>query len=112
MENRNGLVVGTELTAASRTAERTAAGTMVDDLPAGQQITVGGDKAHDTKDFVADMRDKGATPHVSQNTKGRRSATETKSKWAANVDRNHHFGSLCRIAAFSLTIIQPDWPPT
>jgi len=80
MENRNGLVVGTELTAATGTAEREAACTMVDDLPvglpAGQRITVGGDKAYDTKDFVADMRDKGATPHVSQNTKGRRSAID------------------------------------
>ena len=38
--------------------------------------SLGGDKAYDTQDFVAEMRRLGVTPHVSQNTKGRRSAID------------------------------------
>src|SRR5438309_1849171 len=76
MENRNGLVVDAILTTATGMAEREAAITMVGDLPAGGRITLGGDKAYDTQDFVAEMRRLGVTPHVSQNTKGRRSAID------------------------------------
>ncbi len=76
IENGHGLVVASTLTQATGTAEREAACEMVDDLDAGHRITVGADKAYDTKDFVADMREKGATPHVAQNTKGRRSAID------------------------------------
>ena len=49
---------------------------MVDDVPAGHRITVGADKAYDTKDFVADLRSREATPHVTQNDKVRRSAID------------------------------------
>lgn len=49
---------------------------MVGELPGTHRITVGGDKAYDTADFVADMRDLGATPHVAQNDKNRRSAID------------------------------------
>ena len=76
MENRNGLVVATTLTKATGTAEREAALAMVEGLDSRHRITVGADKAYDTADFVADMRDLGATPHVAQNTKGRRSAID------------------------------------
>jgi transposase len=76
IENRNGLVVASTLTQATGTAERAAACAMVDELDAGPRITVGADKAYDTKDFVADLRDRGATPHVSQNTRRRRSAID------------------------------------
>jgi len=76
MENRNGLVVDATLTTATGTAEREAAIAMVEDLPEGGRITLGGDKAYDTRDFVAEMRRLGVTPHVSQNTKGRRSAID------------------------------------
>jgi hypothetical protein len=43
--------------------------------PCAQRITVGGDKAFDTADFVADMRAFDVTPSVAQNTTGRHSAT-------------------------------------
>jgi IS5 family transposase len=76
MENRNGLVVDATTTTATGTAEREAAIAMVGDLPDGERITLGGDKAYDTRDFVAEMRRLGVTPHVSQNTKGRRSAID------------------------------------
>jgi transposase len=66
-ENRNGLVVETELAVASGTAEREAALEMIDRIEGDHPITVAGDKAYDTKDFVRQTRDKGATPHVAQN---------------------------------------------
>jgi transposase len=75
-ENRNGLVVEAELTLATGTAEREAACAMLDELEDEHRITVGADKAYDSRDFVADMRRLGVTPHVSQNTKGRRSAID------------------------------------
>lgn len=67
-ENRNGLVVETEVEIASGTAERDAALEMIDRIEGAHQITVAGDKAYDTKDFVRQTREKGATPHVAQNT--------------------------------------------
>ena len=78
MENRNGLVVAAEMTAAAGTAEREAAVAMVEELADGGRITLGGDKAYDSADFVAEMRRLGVTPHVSQNTSGRRSAIDRR----------------------------------
>jgi transposase len=67
MENRNGLVVDARLSPATGTAERDIAIEMIRDLENSHRITVGGDKAYDTKDFVADLRGLKATPHVAQN---------------------------------------------
>ena len=78
MENRNALVVDTALTKATGTAEREAAASMLGARPAGGRITVGGDKLFDTKDFVAEMRRIGVTPHVAQHTNGRRSAIDRR----------------------------------
>ena len=39
-------------------------------------ITLGADKAYDTEDFVNELRAMGVTPHVAQNTRGRRSAID------------------------------------
>ena len=75
-ENRSGLVVQAELTQATGTAEREAATAMIGALEGNHRITVGADKAYDTLDFVAKMRDLGVTPHVAQNTKNRRSAID------------------------------------
>jgi transposase len=76
MENRNGLVVDTTTTTATGTAEREAAIAMVEEFPGGERITLGTDKAYDTQHFVAEMRRLGVTPHVTQNTKSRRSAID------------------------------------
>jgi hypothetical protein len=38
--------------------------------------TVGADKGHDPRDFVARARDLEVTPHVAQNTAGRKSAID------------------------------------
>jgi IS5 family transposase len=76
MENRNGLVADVEVLQATGTAERNAALIMIEKIPGDHQITVGGDKLYDTKDFVAETRNMNATPHVAQNNKGRKSAID------------------------------------
>jgi transposase len=78
MENRNALVVDTALTTATGTAEREAAAAMLGARATGGRITVGADKLFDTKDFVAEMRRLGVTPHVAQHTNGRRSAIDRR----------------------------------
>src|SRR5712692_8976273 len=69
IENRHGLVVGTELLQCNGTAERDAAMLMAERLDGTERITLGGDKGYDTKDFVQEMRGMNVTPHVSQNLK-------------------------------------------
>ena len=65
MENRNALIVETELTQASGTAERDAALAMIDrHSPAAKRITLGGDKGFDVADFVSELRDRNVTPHI------------------------------------------------
>lgn len=76
MENRNGLVVGAQVTRASGTAEREASLALVGEVPGGSQITVGADKAYDTRDFITGLRTMGATPHIAQNTNGRSSGID------------------------------------
>jgi transposase len=76
MENRNGLVADVEVLPAHGTAERDAALVMIEQIPGHQPVTVGADKAYDTKDFVAEARNMNATPHVAQNDKGRKSAID------------------------------------
>ncbi|QXZ82224.1 IS5 family transposase [Rhizobium sp. L51/94] len=76
MENRNGLVVDATLTHATGTAEREAALDMVGRMDGRHRITLAADKAYDTADFVAALRDAKVTPHVAQNTTNRRSAID------------------------------------
>jgi hypothetical protein len=40
---------------------------MQEQIPGTEQVTVGGDKAHDAADFVAECRNLKVTPHVAQN---------------------------------------------
>ena len=40
--------------------------------------TLGADKGYDTKACVADLRARNVTPHVTQNTRGRRSAIDRR----------------------------------
>jgi hypothetical protein len=77
-ENRYGLVVEAGLTQATGTAEREAAGALIDAHAPGstRRLTLGADKAYDVAAFVADMRQKCVTPHVAENDKGRRSAID------------------------------------
>ena len=69
VENRNGLIITTELFQANGTAERDAALVMLEQLAGNKRVTVGADKAYDTKDFVAECRNLKVTPHVAQNVK-------------------------------------------
>jgi transposase len=78
MENRNGLVVNATLTLASGTAEREAALAMLGERPQKKRVTLGGDKAYDTKDFVADLRACQVTPHVAQNNRRPKSAIDER----------------------------------
>lgn len=74
MENRNGLIVGVQADTVTGTIERDAALELIDENLVGTgRITIGADKAYDTEQFVADLRDRNATPHTAQNVQpGRR----------------------------------------
>ena len=77
MENRSGLLVDACLTPAGGHAERVAALAMIEpraDRP--RAITLAADKGYDAEDFVNELRSMRVTPHVAQNTNGRRSAID------------------------------------
>lgn len=78
VENRNGLIAAAMTTQADGLAERDAALLLLQGLRKrrSRRITVGADKAYDTKDFVSTVRELRVTPHVSQNTTHRRSAID------------------------------------
>lgn len=70
IEHRSALIVDAELTIADGYAERATAVEMLGRLPKmARRRTVAGDKAYDTKGFVANVRALGFTPHVAPNTK-------------------------------------------
>ena len=78
VENRSGLIVGTYLTEADGYAERDAALLMAYQKrrKSNKPMTLGADKAYDTQDFVAALRDLKITPHVTQNDRNRKSAID------------------------------------
>lgn len=75
MENRHGLIADAMVTHADGTAERDAALLMLyrkwrSRRRCGRRgpMSVGADKAYDTRDFVNTVRELGIRPHVAQNT--------------------------------------------
>jgi len=69
-DNRHGLVVDVQASASDGTAERDVAAQMLADVAKpGKRVTVGADKAYDTKGFVQACREINVTPHVAQNTR-------------------------------------------
>ncbi len=72
IENRHGLVVQADATQATGKAERAAALSMIDRQDPGskRRLTLAADKGYDTSDFVTDLRQKCATPHVAAKIKG------------------------------------------
>lgn len=78
MENRHGLLVDFQITTATGTAERDVVPHLIDDARARgfHPTTLGADKGYDTRPWVQAMRAQGVTPHVAQNTTGRRSAVD------------------------------------
>ena len=80
MDNRNGLVVDFQLSQATGTAERDVVPDLIDQARERgfHPRTLGGDKNYDTRQCVADLRARNVTPHVAQNTSGRRSAIDRR----------------------------------
>jgi transposase len=68
MEHRSGLPIDAEFTEANGLAERAAGIRMIKRQPSRVHRTLAGDKAYDTREFVADCRKLGVTPHVAQNS--------------------------------------------
>jgi transposase len=78
-DNRHGLVVNARVSRADGYAEREAAKVMINDARqasnnAVAQITLGADKGYDAQEFIEACEQMKVTPHVAQNTSGRRSA--------------------------------------
>ncbi len=75
VENRNGLIAAAMVTHADGYAERDAALLMLQKKQQGRarRITVGADKAYDTKDFVRTVREFNVTPHITSNHRNRSS---------------------------------------
>jgi len=71
VENRNGLILNTEVFQANGTAERDAALIMLEQIPGTKLVTVGGDKGFDTFGFVEECRNLRVVPHVAQNDQRR-----------------------------------------
>lgn len=69
IENRNGLVVDTELAQCSGKAERDAALQMAERIEGVGRVTLAADKGYDTRDLVREMRARNVTPHMAQNLK-------------------------------------------
>jgi hypothetical protein len=104
MENRNGLAVDGQITKAAGTAEREAALDMLGDVSGDKRVTVGTDKAYDTQDFVKQTREMNVTPHVTQNTKGRRSAIDDRTTRHEGIKLSLH----CRARIEEIN----GWPKT
>lgn len=78
MDNEHGLIVETLVNPATGKAEREAGVEMVAQVAGNKRITVGGDKNYDTKEFVEELRELNATPHVAQNNTNRSSAIDRR----------------------------------
>jgi len=80
MENRHGMLVDFQVTAATGTAERDVVPRLINEarLRGFHPRTLGADKGYDTLECVRTLRAHGVTPHVAQNTTGRRSAVDRR----------------------------------
>jgi transposase len=80
VENRNGLIAAAMVTHADGYAERDAALLMLEQRQKNRsrRITVGADKAFDTRDFVTTVRELNVTPHVTNYENGRRSSLDRR----------------------------------
>jgi transposase len=73
VENRNGMIVDTEVDVVTGNGETTAGLAMLERVPGNHRVTIAADKGYDTRTFVDGARCLRATPHVAQNTSNRRS---------------------------------------
>ena len=78
-DNRHGLIASAVVTIADGYAEREAAKAMMADALQAKgdpdvEITLGADKGYDAEEFIKALQEMKVTPHVAQNTSGRKSA--------------------------------------
>jgi len=78
-DNRHGLIASAMVTQADGFAEREAAKAMISDARQAlgddeREVTLGADKGYDAKEFIDACVAMNVTPHVAQNTSGRKSA--------------------------------------
>ena len=78
-DNRHGLIANAVVTKADGFAEREAAKAMIRDARQAlgddeREVTLGADKGYDAKEFIDACMAMKVTPHVAQNTSGRKSA--------------------------------------
>jgi transposase len=94
MENRHGLAVAGKVTEANGTAERRASEAMMKAKrrEVGCRITVGEDKAYDTGDHVAALRDLEVTPHVAQNDAVTKTGRRRRSAIDGRTTRHAGYG--------------------
>lgn len=90
MENRHGLVVGGGASLATGTAEREGALALVDGHRGRRRITLGADKAYDVAEFVASLRARSVSPHISID--GHLSTTGKPRKTAVDGRVTRHVG--------------------
>jgi len=64
MDNRHGLAVDVRLTEATGRAEWEAGVVMAASLPGSRRVTLGADKAYDTREFVGCLREMNITAHI------------------------------------------------
>jgi transposase len=92
MENRNGLAVAGRVSQANGTAERRASEAMLKRKARrrGRRITVGEDKAYDSRAHVTALRRINVTPHVAQND----ALTKTGRRRTSAIDKRttRHIG--------------------
>ena len=72
------MLVDFQTTQATGTAERDTVPVLVGQAKERgfHPKTMGGEEGYDARDCVADLRERGVTPHLAQNTKGRSSASD------------------------------------
>jgi transposase len=105
MENRHGLLVDFQVTTATGTAERDVVPHLIDEARQRgfHPRTLGADKAYDTREFVQGLRAQGVTPHVAQNTTGRRSAVDARTTRVPGYDASQKVRRRIEIVCSQLT---------
>jgi transposase len=94
MENRHGLALAGLVTQANGTAERRASEIMLraKRKEIGRRMTVGEDKAYDSRDHVAALRAADITPHVARNDNVSKTGRRRKSAIDGRTTRHPGYG--------------------
>jgi transposase len=102
MENRNGLAVAGAVSEANGSAERRASEAMLKKKAKKSRcITVGADKAYDTRDHVTALRKMNITPHIAQNDSLTKTGKRRRSAIDARTTRHigYRISQTCRAMA-------------